>query len=115
LWFVGRSWERAESSALYQVFDGTQRLLGLLPTGKTPDGADVVSLFWGVRNDTVDGLRARGVDAWKADVRRLTRKADPLLDQITDVDQLIAPPTGTRSYARPGAGRPCCSATPRTR
>jgi 2-polyprenyl-6-methoxyphenol hydroxylase-like FAD-dependent oxidoreductase len=90
LWFVGRSWERAESGALYQVFDGTQRLLGLLPTGKTPDGADVVSLFWGVRNDTVDGLRARGVDAWKADVRRLTRKADPLLDQITDVDQLVA-------------------------
>ena len=90
LWFVGRSWDRAESSALYQVFDGTQRLFGLLPTGKTPDGIDVVSLFWGVRNDTIDGLRARGLDAWKADVRRLTRKADPLLDQITHVDQLIA-------------------------
>lgn len=90
LWFVGRSWERAESGALYQVFDGTQRLLGLLPTGKTPDGADVVSLFWGVRNDTVDDVRARGLDAWKTDVRRLTRKADPLLDQISDLDQLIA-------------------------
>ena len=90
LWFVGTSWERDESSALYQVFDSTQRLLGLLPTGKTPDGTDVVSLFWGVRNDTVDALRARGLDAWKSDVRRLTRKADPLLDQISDVDQLIA-------------------------
>jgi 2-polyprenyl-6-methoxyphenol hydroxylase-like FAD-dependent oxidoreductase len=90
LWFVGRSWDRAESSALYQVFDGTQRLFGLLPTGKTPDGTDVVSLFWGVRNDAVEGLRSRGLDGWKADVRRLTRKADPLLDQITDVDQLIA-------------------------
>ena len=45
LWFVGQSWDRPESSALYQVFDGTQRLLGLLPTGKTPEGTDVVSLF----------------------------------------------------------------------
>jgi len=90
LWFVGRSWDRNESTALYQVFDGTRHLFGLLPTGRTPDATDVVSLFWGVRNDKVDALRARGLDVWKADVRRLTRKADPLLDQITDVDQLIA-------------------------
>jgi 2-polyprenyl-6-methoxyphenol hydroxylase-like FAD-dependent oxidoreductase len=90
LWFVGRTWKRPESDVLYQVFESTQHLLGLLPTGRAPDGADVVSLFWGVRSDAIDALRLRGLDAWKAAVRRLTAKADPLLDQIADVDALIS-------------------------
>ena len=105
LWFVGRSWDRAESTALYQVFDGTQRLFGLLPTGRAPDANDVVSLFWGVRNDAIDALRARGLDAWKSEVRRLTRKADPLLDQITDVEQLIAASYRDTVVSKPWRGK----------
>jgi len=54
---------------LSQVYRDTRQMLGFLPSG-TPPGATipVVSVFWSIRTDAVDAWRARGLDAWKADI-----------------------------------------------
>ncbi|MFO0573684.1 MAG: NAD(P)/FAD-dependent oxidoreductase [Polyangia bacterium] len=104
LWYVARDEERHLSgflgARLYQVVDGTRRLLGLLPTGLGPRPADraepaagpdvpLVSLFYSVRIDDVPALRAAGLLAWKAEVRRLAPAADAVLGSIRSIDQLL--------------------------
>lgn len=105
LWFVGQSWPGAPQGELFQVFHRTRYLLGLLPTGCDPAGTQVVSLFWGLRLDTVDELSARGLGAWKDQVRSITAAADPLLDQITSLDQLISAAYHDVVMQRPHNGR----------
>jgi 2-polyprenyl-6-methoxyphenol hydroxylase-like FAD-dependent oxidoreductase len=105
LWFVARDEQRRLSGflgqRLYQVVDGTRRLLGVLPTGlgprpagtgasaETGHDAPLVSLFYSVRVDDVLALRAAGLDGWKDEVRRLAPAADAVLEQIQSMDQLL--------------------------
>lgn len=90
LWFVGDDAHNAYDGVLAQVYHGTRQMIGFLPTGHAAAGGPrQVSLFWSVRCDALPVLRAQGLEAWKKTVRRLTPRADPLLDQITDIDQLI--------------------------
>jgi 2-polyprenyl-6-methoxyphenol hydroxylase-like FAD-dependent oxidoreductase len=91
LWFVGADPDRRFDGTLLQVVAGTRRMVGFLPTGLGPAGGTVplVSLFWSLRMDTVDDWRRRGLDAWKRDVLALEPRADALLDQIHDVDQVL--------------------------
>lgn len=95
LWFVGRDAREgpARPGCLYQIVDGNQRFLGLLPTGLGPASAGgeepLVSLFWSVRCDEVDAWRARGLGPWKEEVLALSREAGPILDQIEDVEQVL--------------------------
>lgn len=96
LWFVGRD-ERpvddARTPLLHQVCDGTQRFLGMLPTGLGPGPIDgkppLVSLFWSIRADTRDAWRRRGLTAWKDEVRALAPEADSVLAQIEDEAQVL--------------------------
>ncbi|MDP2315095.1 MAG: NAD(P)/FAD-dependent oxidoreductase [Pseudomonadota bacterium] len=57
---------------LSQVYRDTRQMLGFLPSG-TPPGHSTpqVSLFWSIRTDAMDAWRARGLDAWKADILAL--------------------------------------------
>lgn len=91
LWFVGVDAERRFGDTLSQVCVGTRRMLGFLPTGLGPRGgtAPLVSLFWSQRMDLVDDWRRRGLGAWKREVLALEPAAEPLLDQIHDVDQIL--------------------------
>ncbi len=104
LWFVGkdpRPFGDPSASLLHQVCDGTQRFLGLLPTGMGPGAPTsgsmllgggsppLVSLFWSIRASAVGEWRARGLDAWKDEVRAMAPEADPVLVQIEDVDQVL--------------------------
>jgi 2-polyprenyl-6-methoxyphenol hydroxylase-like FAD-dependent oxidoreductase len=99
LWFVAhdpRPSDDPRASLLHQVCDGTQRFLGLLPTGRGPgDDAQerLVSLFWSVRADTVETFRRRGLGPWKDELRALRPGAggvlEDVLDQIHDVDQIL--------------------------
>jgi 2-polyprenyl-6-methoxyphenol hydroxylase-like FAD-dependent oxidoreductase len=72
-----------------QVVDGPRRMFGLLPTGRAPRGDDlVVSVFWSIRADRVAAFRARGLAAWRAEAIALDPRTEPILDQISDIDQL---------------------------
>jgi 2-polyprenyl-6-methoxyphenol hydroxylase-like FAD-dependent oxidoreductase len=79
-----------------QVVDGARHMFGLLPTGRAPHAAStaghqpfLVSVFWSVRADRVTALRREGLDAWRAQARRLNPGAAPVIDQIQDMDQLL--------------------------
>lgn len=95
-WFVGREHRPAHhpmTGTIDQIADGNRRLLGILPTGLGPrrsaEEHRLVSLFWSLRRDTLEEWRARGLDAWKNEVRALSPDVVGLLDQITDIDQLL--------------------------
>ncbi len=88
LWFIGPDTAGHFTGALSQVYRGTRELIGFLPTGGI-DGPPLVSMFWSIRADRVQAWRDAGIDAWKCDVRALTDRAEPILEQIQDHDQLI--------------------------
>ena len=92
LWFVGADPERRFGRKLAQVCEGTSKMLGFLPTGLGPRGRDVplVSMFWSLRMDTVDEWKRAGLSPWKRAIVRYAPEAEALLEQIEDVDQVLA-------------------------
>ncbi len=82
LWAVLDDPEERHGGTLAQVYRGTKEMLGFLASGR-PAGVPQVSLFWSV---PVGRLGAHtDLEAWKADVRRLTPRADHLLAQVTQL------------------------------
>jgi 2-polyprenyl-6-methoxyphenol hydroxylase-like FAD-dependent oxidoreductase len=65
-------------------------MVGVLPTGFGPaEGNEpLVSLFFSVRGDRVDEIRARGAEAWKAEVLELAPEAGDVIEPIQDLRQL---------------------------
>jgi 2-polyprenyl-6-methoxyphenol hydroxylase-like FAD-dependent oxidoreductase len=69
---------------LLQVVKGNRNLFGLLPLG---DG--LVSMYWGLPVREFDAVRARGLDALKADILAFSPEAAPVLDFLCDFEQLL--------------------------
>lgn len=88
LWFVAPDREHVFTRELYQVASRAKQLYGVLPTGLAPDGVPCASLFWSIAERDLPAWRARGLAAWKDDVRRLDPRIDLVLDQIHSLDQL---------------------------
>jgi 2-polyprenyl-6-methoxyphenol hydroxylase-like FAD-dependent oxidoreductase len=85
MWFVGEDPDGRYGDTLAQVYRGTGRMIGFLPSGTGPRGVRTVSVFWSVRCD-----RARvGVEDWKRQVREVTDRAESVLEQVTAGEQLI--------------------------
>lgn len=84
----GTLWVTAPCSAvsdhLLQVVQGTRRLFGLLPLG---DG--LCSMYWGLPVREFAGLKARGLDALKAEILAFSPEAREVLDCLYDFEQLI--------------------------
>ena len=90
LWTILPDPDGTCDGVLDQFFDGTHKLLGLLPLGVPPHvGTRTVSLFWSVRADRLPAVRAAGLEALKAEMRALAPRAAPLLDGLRDFDQLV--------------------------
>jgi 2-polyprenyl-6-methoxyphenol hydroxylase-like FAD-dependent oxidoreductase len=77
---------------LDQYFDGARRMAGFLPTG-----AGAVSLFWSIRLDRIEALRAAGLAAFRADLLALAPIAERL--QLRSLDQLL--PAAYRQVSLP--------------
>jgi 2-polyprenyl-6-methoxyphenol hydroxylase-like FAD-dependent oxidoreductase len=94
LWFVARDPHGHYVDRLRQIADGTRNFLGLLPTGLGPVGGrsdeHQVSLFWSIRMDRVEAFRRAGLAPWKARILSYEPEAAFVLDQIEDVDQVLA-------------------------
>ena len=86
LWFVGGDPERRFQHELYQVAAGARRLYGVLPTG-TLAAQPVVSLFWSLAASQLEAWRA-GFAGWKAEVRALDPRIEPVLAQIAAPEQV---------------------------
>lgn len=90
LWHIGADREGRFDGRLFQVVEGSRRMIGFLPTGTTTDAATtpLVSFFYSVELARVKELRAAGLEAWKREVLRIAPEAEPLLEHIGDFDDL---------------------------
>ena len=89
-WFIGANRGVFPENELYQLVHGTRRLGGFLATGHDLAGSEpLVSLFWSIKINDDEAIRARGLDVWKEDILDLCPKAETLLDQIHSWDQVL--------------------------
>lgn len=90
LWAIVPDVEGRFQGHLHQVLRGTQKMLGMLPTGRPPAGegeGDLVSLFWSVRADRAEAERARGHDAIAREMLEFAPQLDAALLRIDSIDQ----------------------------
>lgn len=91
LWFVGEDAERVFDGSLQQIAEDTRTLLGFLPCGLGPrrmHETPLVSLFWSVPVTALD-RRHFELQRWKERVLALEPRAEQLLQQIQDAEQLL--------------------------
>jgi len=81
LWAIGPC--DAVTDRLYQVIDGTDRLVGLLPIG-----SGRCSFFWGLRAEDYQTLSSGDIDRWKAQVVEFCPQAESVLETIVSFQQL---------------------------
>ena len=92
--------------ALEQVYRGAATMIGVLPVGRRPDAAQpLATFFWSLKTASYADWRTAGLDAWKAEVRTLWPEVAPVLDTLTDPDQLTLAHYGHHTLARPAADR----------
>ena len=94
LWCVAEDPERVFARELFQVVDGTETMLGFLPTGFAPDGTTpLTSFFWSLRGDAEPrwrrAMQLHGLHRFKDVVRALEPRSAPLLDQLADHGALL--------------------------
>jgi 2-polyprenyl-6-methoxyphenol hydroxylase-like FAD-dependent oxidoreductase len=78
---------------LLQYVRGAKYMLGFLPTGLGPTGdVPLVSLYWSIHSDRIDRWRSEGLDAWKAEVLSADPRAEPVLDQVHSLDEIVYGP-----------------------
>jgi 2-polyprenyl-6-methoxyphenol hydroxylase-like FAD-dependent oxidoreductase len=91
-WAILQDRESRFAGVLRQTYSRADRMLGIMPIGRSPAAADAtphVTLFWSVRRMDEPALRDRGLAAWKDEVAELSPEARPLLDEIRDFEQLL--------------------------
>lgn len=91
-----------DPAALEQRYVRASRMAGVLPIGTAP-GSDrpQAAFFWSLRADRLDAWRARGLEAWKEEVRVLWPATAPLLDQIAAPERLTFARYAHRTLPRP--------------
>jgi len=81
--------ERRFAGLLHQRLRGNRHMIGVLPVGVAPGGDDNddVTLFWSLRVAEMKAVRARGLDALKAELLDIWPELGPLLVSLTSFDQ----------------------------
>jgi 2-polyprenyl-6-methoxyphenol hydroxylase-like FAD-dependent oxidoreductase len=82
----------APNEMLRQVYEGPRRMAGILPIGRRPDqpaGTRQVAIFWSLRNDTVEALRAAGLDAWRRELESYWPDYAAHAAQVADLGVLL--------------------------
>ena len=78
-----------QPNALEQRYYRASRMVGVLPIGQRAKGEPrMAAFFWSLRRDQVAQWRSKGLADWKGDVARLWPQAEPIVESITDIDQL---------------------------
>ncbi|MBC7604214.1 MAG: FAD-dependent monooxygenase [Ramlibacter sp.] len=88
VWAVLRDPQHKYGKTLWQWYRGAKQMLGIMPTGNSPRGVNVVSLFWSLRADRYEAFRKAGIDSFKRDVLQLNPDCGELLDQLQSMDDL---------------------------
>ncbi len=92
--------------ALEQRYYRASIMVGVLPIGRRGDGqGDEAAFFWSIRPPDYQAWREAGLEAWKTRVRLLWPQTAPLLDTITDADQMTLARYSHHTLATPVADR----------
>lgn len=90
LWFVAEDPDGIFTRELHQVVRGTGKMTGFLPTGQaSPQGVPLTSMFWSLPVDALPQWRAAGLQAWKQEILSFEPRAEALLAQIHDPEQVL--------------------------
>ncbi|MFT3710574.1 MAG: NAD(P)/FAD-dependent oxidoreductase [Archangium sp.] len=90
LWAIVPDHDNRYTGRLFQVVRGTQRLIGLLPTGHGPEGGPrQVSFFYSLRGDQLDAFPSCDFEQWKAEVLADVPESAPVLAQLKDHSALL--------------------------
>ena len=65
----------------------------------------LATFFWSLKTAAYDDWRTAGLEVWKAEVRTLWPEVTPVLDSLTDPDQLTLARYGHHTLGRPVADR----------
>lgn len=92
-----------DPTALEQVYLGASRMLGVLPCGALPGAptAPLATFFWSLKTEVWSDWYALGLDAWKEHCLRLWPELGPVMDAITDREQMTLASYGHQTLARP--------------
>ncbi len=76
--------------ALQQRYIGAHTMAGIMPVGRSPapDSPHYVTFFWSLPVSEFAAWEARGLEAWKEEVRHCWPESEPILAQIHDLQSL---------------------------
>jgi len=95
-----------DPTALEQVYLGAHRMLGVLPCGVRPgETAPLATFFWSLKTEIWADWHALGLDHWKEHCLRLWPELTPVMDAITDREQMTLASYGHQTLGRPVADR----------
>ncbi|HWQ87616.1 NAD(P)/FAD-dependent oxidoreductase [Brevundimonas sp.] len=95
-----------DPTALEQVYLGASRMLGVLPCGTRPgDAAPLATFFWSLKTEIWPDWYALGLETWKDHCLRLWPELTPVMDAITDREQMTLASYGHQTLARPVGDR----------
>jgi 2-polyprenyl-6-methoxyphenol hydroxylase-like FAD-dependent oxidoreductase len=90
LWAIVPDPDSVFPRTLRQVYQGNGTFLGFLPTGRiSPDSEPLVSIFWSLRNDRAEALRATPFENLRDEMIALCPQGESALARIQGWDQLI--------------------------
>lgn len=92
-----------DDAALQQRYRRSSVMVGVLPIGAGRGLRKRAAFFWSLRHDYLDEWNSAGLDRWKCDVAALWPACMPLLEQITDPDQLTFARYSHRTLRNPNA------------
>lgn len=92
-----------DPTALEQVYLGASRMLGVLPCGVLPTApaAPLATFFWSLKTEIWPDWHALGLQTWKDHCLRLWPELSPVMDAITDREQMTLASYGHQTLARP--------------
>lgn len=91
-----------DAAALEQRYRQASLMVGVLPIGRAPGQArPQTAFFWSLRANRFEAWRRAGLAAWKDEVLRVWPATAPLVDQITDPEQLTFARYAHRTLADP--------------
>jgi len=91
-----------EANALTQRYDKASVMIGVLPIGRAETGgAPMAALFWSIKPDDVEAVKARGIQAWKDKILSYWPDCVAFTKQIEDFDQLSLARYGHHTLAMP--------------
>lgn len=88
--------------ALQQVYRKADTMVGVLPVGRQPRSqAPLATFFWSLKHADYPRWREAGLDVWKAQVLSFWPETAPILDTITDPEQLTLARYGHHTLRSP--------------